>query len=89
MATGTIYDLIHHPWTPGGTMDDFIHGLHTGGRAAGTMDDFIHGHHKGRSLSLSILDSKIVHECFIRYKNSCRNEEKKNGINFHNSIILE
>jgi hypothetical protein len=24
-------------------MDDFIHGLHTGGRATGTMDDFIHG----------------------------------------------
>jgi hypothetical protein len=27
----------------GGTIDDFIHGLHTGGRAAGTIDDFIHG----------------------------------------------
>ena len=25
-------------------MDDFIHGRHTGGRAAGTIDDFIHGH---------------------------------------------
>jgi hypothetical protein len=24
-------------------MDDFIHGLHTGGRATGTIDDFIHG----------------------------------------------
>ena len=24
-------------------MDDFIHGRHTGGRAAGTIDDFIHG----------------------------------------------
>ena len=24
-------------------MDDFIHGHHTGGRAAGTIDDFIHG----------------------------------------------
>jgi hypothetical protein len=32
-----------HPWTPGGTMDDFIHGRHTGGRASGTRDDFIHG----------------------------------------------
>ena len=25
------------------SMDDFIHGRHTGGRAAGTIDDFIHG----------------------------------------------
>jgi hypothetical protein len=24
-------------------MDDFIHGRHTGRRAAGTIDDFIHG----------------------------------------------
>jgi hypothetical protein len=25
-------------------MNDFIHGRHTGGRAAGTIDDFINGH---------------------------------------------
>jgi hypothetical protein len=38
------------PWTPGGTMNDYIHGRH-GGRvwretnmAAGTMADFCHGH---------------------------------------------
>jgi hypothetical protein len=27
---------------------------------------------------LSIIDSKTVHECFIKKKNSCRNKEYKN-----------
>ncbi len=38
------------PWTPGGTIDDFIYGLHVGKRAAGTIDEFIHGPGRQRAL---------------------------------------
>jgi hypothetical protein len=38
-------------------MDDFIHGLHTGGRATGTIDDFIHGR-QGALWMTSSMDAK-------------------------------